>query len=246
MDSETYENLRNLTLLFFIEKLVEKPSRTLHDLSCQFGSKGFSKEMRQIAGGSQSGLRKFLGSYPSIFTVDNENVSYTCTSVVKEKPNMDYNSQAVEYFRSRLIQYGIGVQVPIKSLLGHRSQASPEVRHISGHHIKEFTQFLKTNPAVFRTIDDEVVMLAEFDQQMPAKEFKEIHNLTVDKRTICKYIEFFGDILEKHGPLLVDQLLVGIGNTFPECSEFFKSVQDLTVFLKFHPQCFQVSEYRRI
>ena len=34
--------------------------RTLHDLSCQFGTKGFSKEMRQIAGGSQSGLRKFL------------------------------------------------------------------------------------------------------------------------------------------------------------------------------------------
>ena len=34
--------------------------RTLHDLSCQFGTKGFSKEMRQIAGGSQSGLKKFL------------------------------------------------------------------------------------------------------------------------------------------------------------------------------------------
>jgi hypothetical protein len=34
--------------------------RTLHDLSCQFGTRGFSKEMRQIAGGSQSGLRKFL------------------------------------------------------------------------------------------------------------------------------------------------------------------------------------------
>ena len=44
--------------------------RTLHDLSCQFGTKGFSKEMRQIAGGSQSGLRKFLqqvsDSYSSV------------------------------------------------------------------------------------------------------------------------------------------------------------------------------------
>jgi len=47
--------------MFFFEKLLEKGGpRTLHDLSCQFGTKGFSKEMRQIAGGSQSGLRKFL------------------------------------------------------------------------------------------------------------------------------------------------------------------------------------------
>ena len=33
--------------------------RTLHDLSCQFGAKGFTKEMRQIAGGSQSGETLF-------------------------------------------------------------------------------------------------------------------------------------------------------------------------------------------
>lgn len=47
---------RNLTLLFFLERLMERGEpRTLHDLSCQFGSKGFTKEMRQIAGGSQSG-----------------------------------------------------------------------------------------------------------------------------------------------------------------------------------------------
>lgn len=51
-----YEAARNLTLLFFLERLMERGEpRTLHDLSCQFGSKGFTKEMRQIAGGSQSG-----------------------------------------------------------------------------------------------------------------------------------------------------------------------------------------------
>lgn len=78
MDPTTYEHLRNKTLLFFIEKLLDpahggggsnnsnvttpSPSqptqpqnnnnnyilytnkRTLHDLSCQFGSKGFTKE----------------------------------------------------------------------------------------------------------------------------------------------------------------------------------------------------------
>lgn len=56
METMEYEMARNLTLLFFLERLLERGEpRTLHDLSCQFGSKGFTKEMRQIAGGSQSG-----------------------------------------------------------------------------------------------------------------------------------------------------------------------------------------------
>lgn len=49
---------RNMTLLFFLERLLDKGEpRTLHDLSCQFGAKGFTREMRQIAGGSQSGKK---------------------------------------------------------------------------------------------------------------------------------------------------------------------------------------------
>lgn len=48
---------RNMTLLFFLERLIDKGEpRTLHDLSCQFGARGFTREMRQIAGGSQSGM----------------------------------------------------------------------------------------------------------------------------------------------------------------------------------------------
>lgn len=51
-----YELARNMTLLFFLERILDKgEARTLHDLSCQFGAKGFTREMRQIAGGSQSG-----------------------------------------------------------------------------------------------------------------------------------------------------------------------------------------------
>lgn len=51
-----YEHARNMTLLFFLERLLDKGEpRTLHDLSCQFGARGFTREMRQIAGGSQSG-----------------------------------------------------------------------------------------------------------------------------------------------------------------------------------------------
>jgi len=59
--------------MFFFEKLLEKGGpRTLHDLSCQFGTKGFSKEMRQIAGGSQSGLRKFLQQAQTMISENNQ------------------------------------------------------------------------------------------------------------------------------------------------------------------------------
>ena len=155
MDSKEYERVRNMTLLFFFEKLMDKGGpRTLHDLSCQFGAKGFTKEMRQIAGGSQSGLKKFLGQYPSLFTVDGDYV-YTSFSAPEDcdsensGPNSltnhqkrDYVNEAIEYFQNKLKQYGVGTEVPIKSLLGHRSQASPEVRHISGQHLKDFKEFL--------------------------------------------------------------------------------------------------------
>lgn len=78
MDGKDYDLIRNQTLLFFLEHLMTKGQpRTLHDLSCQFGTKGFTKEMRTIAGGSQSGLRKFLALYPSLFTIDGDQVTVT-------------------------------------------------------------------------------------------------------------------------------------------------------------------------
>lgn len=61
METMEYELARNMTLLFFLERLLDKGEpRTLHDLSCQFGAKGFTKEMRQIAGGSQSGKSNYF------------------------------------------------------------------------------------------------------------------------------------------------------------------------------------------
>jgi exonuclease 3'-5' domain-containing protein 1 len=84
--------------------------------------------MRQIAGGSQSGLRKFLSQYPSIFTVDGDLVTATVlTGAVQGGFNAaqgkrDYESKAVGYFRTKMLQYGSGVEVPIGSLLGHRER----------------------------------------------------------------------------------------------------------------------------
>jgi exonuclease 3'-5' domain-containing protein 1 len=84
--------------------------------------------MRQIAGGSQSGLKKFLSEYPSIFQIEGDLVTYYDTSAAAmatssntaADESSDYGKEAVKYFRERLLQYGIAVWVPIKSLLGHR------------------------------------------------------------------------------------------------------------------------------
>lgn len=70
-----FDSVRDQTLMFFLDHLIGKgQTKTLHDLSCQFGAKGFTREMRQIAGGSQAGLKKFLSQFPSLFTINGESV----------------------------------------------------------------------------------------------------------------------------------------------------------------------------
>ncbi|RWS15893.1 uncharacterized protein B4U79_13265 [Dinothrombium tinctorium] len=165
---EDYEHIRNMTLMFFLDRLMDKGQpRNLHDLSCQFGTKGFTKEMRRIAGGSQSGLRKFLSQYPFLFTIENDQVFGAHSTAVyitnisnKDNPQAakrDYNREAVEYFKQKLEQYG-NAEVPIRSLLGHRSQATPEIRHIAGQHPNEFKEFLVKNSHVFVVKDDYVLL----------------------------------------------------------------------------------------
>lgn len=248
MDSTEYEHVRNMTLLFFFEKLLDKGGpRTLHDLSCQFGAKGFTKEMRQIAGGSQSGLKKFLAQYPALFTVEGDFVyvnSYsvasadTCNAALGGK--RDYAKEAVEYFSIKLRQYGEGTEVPIKSLLGHRSQASPEVRHISGQHIREFRDFLCRYPEAF-IVTEETVMLKEYEGKEP-RPFQELEETKIDPATTDRLVNFFKQCINMKGPLLVDQLFHHVGTFFPEevWSPIFKTSQDLSTFLRMHSNLFHV------
>lgn len=248
MDSSEYEHVRNMTLLFFFEKLLDKGGpRTLHDLSCQFGAKGFTKEMRQIAGGSQSGLKKFLAQYPALFTVEGDFVyvnSYTVatadTTNTNQSGKRDYAKEAVEYFSVKLRQYGEGTEVPIKSLLGHRSQASPEVRHISGQHIREFRDFLCRYPEAF-IVTEETVMLKEYEGKEP-RPFQELEEIKVDSATTTRLVNFFKQCINMKGPLLVDQLFHHVGTFFPEefWSPIFKTSQDLLTFLKMHSNLFHV------
>lgn len=252
MESSEYELVRNLTLLFFLERLLDKGGpRTLHDLSCQFGAKGFTKEMRQIAGGSQSGLRKFLTQYPSLFSIDGDYVyvnAFAAPADTQQDSGLkyvggkrDYAQEAVEYFSNKLMQYGPGTEVPIKSLLGHRSQASPEVRHISGQHVKEFRDFLLRYPESF-VVGEETVVLKEWEGREP-QPFYELEQVHVDPAVTSRLLGFLSQCVEMKGPMLVDQLFHAVASSRIPQDQWacmFKTPQDLSTFLKMHSDAFHV------
>lgn len=249
MDTKDYDHVRNLTLLFFLDRLMDKGQpRTLHDLSCQFGTKGFTKDMRQIAGGSQSGLRKFLQQYPSLFTLEDDYVSVTNYSNGISNPHdptgkllgkRDYQQEAVEYFVGKLRQYGAGTEVPIKSLLGHRSQASPEVRHVSGQHVKEFRDFLVRYPDVF-VVREETVILKEYEGAAP-QPFKELEVPQIDPLLTQQVLQYCSAALIR-GPLIIETLFNGLANAFPKdtLSQLCRCSSDLATFLKMHSNTFFV------
>lgn len=249
MDSSEYETIRNMTLLFFFERLMDKGGpRTLHDLSCQFGAKGFTKEMRQIAGGSQSGLKKFLSQYPALFLIDGDYVSVnTFQPVVEEESGSkgankrDYAREAVEYFTNKLVQYGMGIEVPIKSLLGHRSQASPEVRHISGQHYKEFRDFLLKYPDAFVVTEDNVI-LKQYEGMKLERLLELEPDIPFDPEVTAKLLDFFCTCIEQKGPILIDQLYNMVNDKFSHESWMciFKTPQDLSTFIKMFPDAFHV------
>ncbi|XP_055921597.1 uncharacterized protein LOC129952797 [Eupeodes corollae] len=250
MESMEYEMARNMTLLFFLERLLDKGEpRTVHDLSCQFGAKEFTKEMRQIAGGSQSGLKKFLAQYPSIFLVDGDYVQVNSYQTITDDPNgsyagrRDYIQEAKDYFKNKMLQYGIGVEVPVKSLLGHRSQASPQVRHISGQHIKEFTDFLIKHPDTFKVVNDHVVIVGcENMDDLPASERLHLPQTYIDTKGTQQMLDFFAQCIEVKGPILVDQLFHLVTSKFPQEQwlKMFKTPSDLTTFLRLFSDCFNI------
>ncbi len=121
-----------MALLFFIDHLMQKGGRrTVHDLSCQFGARGFTQEMRDAVGTTQEGLTDFLAQYPSLFALDDENIAlrgYGDSNPLAQMPRhyqRDYVQEAIDFFVAKLHKFGPELQ--IKSLLGHRSQAAPEV-----------------------------------------------------------------------------------------------------------------------
>jgi exonuclease 3'-5' domain-containing protein 1 len=127
----------------------------------------------------------------------------------------DYAQEAVEYFSGKMLQYGPGTEVPIRSLLGHRSQASPEVRHISGQHISTFREFLLRHPDAF-AVAEETVLLREFEG-MQSTPFQELPpEASVDPAVTGQLVDFLVSCLEGKGPMLVDQLFHSICTKFSQ------------------------------
>ncbi|MFH4982017.1 hypothetical protein AB6A40_008726 [Gnathostoma spinigerum] len=160
------DEAKNMALLFFMDHLMQKNGRrTIHDLSCQFGARGFTSEMRDAVGTTQEGLTDFLSQHPSLFTVQGDQVCLNGFGEINAKNNpllqasangrnRNYEKEAVEFFEAKLQKFGPELQ--IKSLLGHRSQAAPEVRLISGRHLKDFCEFLQSQTDHFVVEGDRV------------------------------------------------------------------------------------------
>ncbi|KAF5294367.1 hypothetical protein FQR65_LT10820 [Abscondita terminalis] len=201
--------------------------------------------MRQIAGGSQNGLKKFLLQYPSLFAIDGDYVNInTFPSRDKQTNKKDYADQAVEYFSEKLAQYGEGTEVPIRSLLGHRSQASPEVRHVSGQHFHEFREFLLKHSDSFLVSDEnETVTLKNYDTIK--SHTQELHFnpiINIDPEDTQTLLDFLAQCIEVKGPILVEQLFQIVSSNLPETmwSNLFNTSAHFSSFLRLFNDSFHI------
>lgn len=96
----------------------------------------------------------------------------------------------------------------IKSLLGHRSQAAPEVRLVSGRHLREFYEFLELQTKYF-VVDGDRVRLAN----MPEPKITDESNILDDEgrplagiKAKQASVEFLKGILEQVNNFLLNIL----------------------------------------
>lgn len=130
--------------------------------------------------------------------------------------------------------------MPIKSLLGHRSQASPEVRHISGQHIKEFRDFLLRYPDDF-DVSEETVILQNYTKWKSC----ELHfqpNVNIDPEITQTLLDFFAQCINVKGPMLVEQLFQLVSCNLPEnmWNNLFNTPNHLTSFLRLFADSFHI------
>ncbi|KAK7478566.1 hypothetical protein BaRGS_00030165 [Batillaria attramentaria] len=160
-------------MLYFLEILMySNTPMTISQLAGRFGSRNFTQDMRTSAGGNEAGLRKFLLKYPSLFTVNGNLVSLNdgtaplggnfresspaSASSNHSLPDVSTETEAVQYFRSKLLKKG-EKWMPVKSLAGHLSQATPDIRECVGPQ-NEFHGWLLKHPLIFEVKDDLVCL----------------------------------------------------------------------------------------
>ncbi|KAL3114936.1 hypothetical protein niasHT_011372 [Heterodera trifolii] len=249
------DEAKNMALLFFVDHLMQKGGqRTIHDLSCQFGARGFTDEMRQAVGTTQEGLYEFLSQYPSLFTLqdgdkvqlkgygDGDEGRTHLSHIPPSGRQRDYVAEAVQFFVTKLEKFGPEMQV--KSLLGHRSQAAPEVRLVSGRHLKEFADFLANQTNHF-TVEGDRVKLKHMPEPngTDANQFlDEEGRPLVGHRAKLAAVDFMRGVLEQNEemPIPLDVFYRRFCDRFPHSirQEVATNPKELLLFLKLNRHVF--------
>lgn len=181
METMEYEAARNLTLLFFLERLMERGEpRTLHDLSCQFGSKGFTKEMRQIAGGSQSGEYKqqqqntFCIWALNSLRIHNINVAW-----MEPNRNVQFFVQCVYFVRLEIRQFINAIEMSLDMLLTNWkwqmvNKCSP---YEEGFETKDYTRISKMYCVCARSYH----LMVEEQERIACDKYETIHKPSLNQ-----------------------------------------------------------------
>lgn len=240
-----------MALLFFLDHLMQKNGRrTIHDLSCQFGARGFTQEMRDAVGTTQEGLTDFLSQYPSLFTVEGDQIilkgygevdgKNQLSKVPPNGRNRDYDMEAVEFFEAKLHKFGPELQ--IKSLLGHRSQAAPEVRLVSGRHLKEFVDFLAAQVDHFVVEGDRVRLKRMPEPSEEAVELDDEGKPLAGIKAKQAAVDFLKGVLEQNeeAPIPLDAFYRRFCERFPHAvrQEVATNPKELLQFLKLNRNIF--------
>ena len=155
-------------MLYFLEILMNSGvPLTISQLAGRFGSKSFTPEMRQACGGNESGLKKFLLKFPSLFCVSGNLVSlndgtanlgknFRESSPASTTSDVSVETEAVQYFRAKMIKKG-EKWLPWLSLAGHLSQASADIRECVGPQ-NQFKEWLERHPLIFEIRGDLVAL----------------------------------------------------------------------------------------
>lgn len=161
---------------------------TISQLAGRFGSKSFTPEMRQSCGGNEAGLKKFLLKFPSLFCVNGNLVSlndgtanlgknFRESSPASTTSDVSVETEAVQYFRQKMIRKG-EKWLPVLSLAGHLSQATPEIRECVGPQ-NQFKEWLERHPLIFDVRGDLVTLKDNINYSAvnPAGESLELENV---------------------------------------------------------------------
>jgi exonuclease 3'-5' domain-containing protein 1 len=183
-------------ILYFVELLMNSNGGlSISQLAGHFGDRSFTPEMRAAAGGNEGGLRKLLLRYPSLFSICGNQVSLYGTldddSIGRSGgadafPDVTAEMAAVHFFRSKLMPKG-NKWIEIKSLAGHLSQASPEIRTLVGPQV-EFGKWLSRHTHIFEVLDNSV----RLQKDVLADSFMAREDS--DNDSVCSSRSFSGDM----------------------------------------------------